>query len=128
MTSAGHREALGHVSGLHVLGHTGHQASELFHHCLDQLLSVPVVLPELGKYVILLTGVLHLLQKRKGGVWVHPEVLGSWLPIVSQVSRPVPNHKQVKELSEVNEGQLQGVPLESWHRLRAGKQGKWVNT
>lgn len=65
-----------------MLGHTGHQASELLHHGLDQLLSVSVILPELGEYVILLAGVLHLLQKRKGGVWVHPEVLGSWLPII----------------------------------------------
>lgn len=105
-----------------MLGHTSHQASELSHHCLYQLLSVSVILPELGEYVILLAGVLHLLQKSEGCVWVHSEVLGSRLPIVSQVSRPIPNHKQVKELSEVNEGQLQGVPLESWHRLRAGKQ------
>lgn len=83
MTRAGHREALRHGSGLRVLGHTSHQASELLHHCLYELLPVSVILPELGEYVILLAGVLHLLQKSKGRVWVHTEVLGSWLPIIS---------------------------------------------
>lgn len=55
-----------------MLGHTSHQASELSHHCLYQLLSVSVILPELGEYVILLAGVLHptntqtwMLRKRK---------------------------------------------------------------
>lgn len=60
MTSAGHGEALGRgLRWLHVLGHTRHQASELLHDRLDQLLPVSVVLPELGKYIILLAGVLH---------------------------------------------------------------------
>lgn len=107
---------------LHVLGHTSHQGSELSHDRLNQLLPVSVILPELGEYVILFAGVLHLLQKRKGCVRIHTKVLGGWLSIVSEVSGPVPNHKQVKELSKVNECQLQGVPLKSRHRLRAGKQ------
>lgn len=33
--------------GLGVLGHAVHQASQLLHHCLNQLLLVAVVLPEL---------------------------------------------------------------------------------
>lgn len=103
MTSAGHREALMDLMCLHVLGHPSHQASKLLHDCLYQLLPVSVVLPELGEYIILLAGVLHLLQESKGCVWVHTEVLGGWLSIVSEVSGPVPNHKQVKELSEVDE-------------------------
>lgn len=45
-----------------------------------------------------LLGTYSLLQKCKGRVRIHTKVLGGWLSIVSEVSGPIPNHKQVKEL------------------------------
>lgn len=69
--------------GLRVLGHTIHQTSQLFHNCLYQLLFVSIILPELSKYIVLFASILHLLQKSKGCVWIHPKVLRSWLSIIS---------------------------------------------
>lgn len=65
-----------------VLGHTIHQTPQLFHDCLYQLLLVSIILPELSKYIILFASILHLLQKNKGCVWIHPQVLRSWLSII----------------------------------------------
>lgn len=42
-----------------VLGHTIHQTSQLFHDCLYQLLFVSIILPELGKYIVLFASILH---------------------------------------------------------------------
>lgn len=47
------------AAGLCVLGHAVHQAPELLHHGLDQLLLVAIVLPELSKNVVLFAGVSH---------------------------------------------------------------------
>ena len=50
---------------LGVQRHAIDEAPELFHHRLDQLLLIPVVLPELGEDVVLLTGVLHPAGERE---------------------------------------------------------------
>jgi hypothetical protein len=47
------------MCSLCVLGHTIHQTSQLFHHCLYQLLFVSVILPELSKYIVLFASILH---------------------------------------------------------------------
>lgn len=54
------------AAGLCVLGHAIHQAPELLHHSLNQLLLVTIVLPELSKNVVLFARVSHSGGKKKG--------------------------------------------------------------
>lgn len=54
------------AAGLCVLGHAIHQAPELLHHCLNQLLLVAIVLPELSKNVVLFARVSHSGGKKRG--------------------------------------------------------------
>lgn len=54
-----HLLALSAGGALRVLGHTIHQASQLLHHGLHQLLFVSVILPELCEYIVLFARILH---------------------------------------------------------------------
>ena len=56
---------------LGVQRHAIDEAPELFHYCLDQLLLIPVVLPELGEDIVLLTGVLHPEGERRAHIDGH---------------------------------------------------------